>query len=108
MAERVYHSARTWGGDLSHPPPLPNMERLPMLAALGADGSARFVDGSTVKAVHAVLYCTGYRYHYPFLERAGLLSTGALLSCAEGRLKARPSREGNGCKACGLLCAQTT
>ncbi len=77
MAERVYHSARTWGEeDLSRPPPLPNLERLPMLAGLRADGSARFADGSTVEALHAVLYCTGYKYHYPFLERAGLLSTG--------------------------------
>ena len=79
MAERVYHSARTWGKDLSRPPPLPNMERLPMLAGLRADGSAHFTDGSTVEAIDAVLYCTGYRYVYPFLERTRLLSTGTML-----------------------------
>ena len=77
MAQRVFHSARTWGNDQLHGPTLlPNQARLPMLAGLNADGSARFGDGTVVERLDAIVYCTGYKYTYPFLERTGLLSTG--------------------------------
>jgi hypothetical protein len=76
VAQRVYHSARTWGAQLGDAAPRPNLERLPMLARLGSDGSAHFAGGRSVASIDAVVYCTGYRYQYPFLERTGLLSTG--------------------------------
>jgi hypothetical protein len=31
------------------------------------DGQARFTEGAAV-AADAILYCTGYRYHFPFLD----------------------------------------
>ncbi|KAL6642720.1 hypothetical protein ACP70R_020901 [Stipagrostis hirtigluma subsp. patula] len=35
------------------------------------DGKVRFAEGSAV-AADAILYCTGYRYHFPFLDLDGL------------------------------------
>ena len=61
VAQHVYHSARTWGdAALGAPAPRPNLERLPMLARLGADGSAHFTGGRAVGQLDAVVYCTGY------------------------------------------------
>ena len=76
VAQHVYHSARTWGDALSEPAPRPNVERLPMVARLGGDGSAHLVGGRALEAIDAIIYCTGYKYRYSFLERTGLLSTG--------------------------------
>lgn len=35
------------------------------------DGKVRFAEGSVVDA-DVILYCTGYRYHFPFLDLDGL------------------------------------
>lgn len=76
VALHVYHSARTWGKQLNDSQTRPNLQRVPMLARLGGNGSAEFSGGITAEGVDAVVYCTGYRYSYPFLERTGLISTG--------------------------------
>ncbi|EIE23106.1 FAD/NAD(P)-binding domain-containing protein [Coccomyxa subellipsoidea C-169] len=75
VALHVYHSARTWGKQLNDSQTRPNLQRVPMLARLGGNGSAEFSGGITAEGVDAVVYCTGYRYSYPFLERTGLIST---------------------------------
>ena len=76
VAEHVYHSARTWGGQISEPLARPNLQRLPLLTRLGSNGSAEFSDGLVAENVDAVVYCTGYKYKYPFLDSTGLISTG--------------------------------
>ncbi|CAL8465411.1 g4947 [Coccomyxa elongata] len=75
VAEYVYHSARTWGSQLSEPLARPNLQRVPLLTSLGSDSSAEFSDGLVTENVDAVVYCTGYKYKYPFLEGTGLIST---------------------------------
>jgi len=55
------------------------MERVPMLTQLHSDGSASFSNGRRISGIDAVMYCTGYKYKYPFLEHLNLISTGALL-----------------------------
>lgn len=46
------------------------------LSSLNADGSVEFEDGQRVPRVDIVLYCTGYRYDFPFLEDDGVVSYG--------------------------------
>ncbi|BDA50060.1 Flavin-containing monooxygenase FMO GS-OX3 [Coccomyxa sp. Obi] len=75
VAESVYHSARTWGSQLSEPWARPNLQRVPLLTRLGNDSSAGFLGGLVAENVDVVVYCTGYKYKYPFLESTGLIST---------------------------------
>ncbi|KDD74985.1 flavin-containing monooxygenase [Helicosporidium sp. ATCC 50920] len=52
------------------PPPtsLPlDVQFLPDVAHLEADGRVVFTDGTTLDDVDAIVYCTGYRYTFPFL-----------------------------------------
>ncbi len=81
VADYVYHSARTWGSQLSEPLTRPNLQRVPLLTSLGSDSSAEFSDGLVTENVDAVVYCTGYKYKYPFLEGTGLISTGDHFQC---------------------------
>ena len=55
------------------------MERVPMLTQLHSDGSASFSNGRRISGIDTVMYCTGYKYKYPFLEHLNLISTGRLL-----------------------------
>jgi hypothetical protein len=49
----------------------PRLERRGMLSALRADGSCAFDDGlPAVERVDAVIYATGYRYSFDFLDEA--------------------------------------
>ncbi|KAM3308563.1 flavin-containing monooxygenase FMO GS-OX-like 3 isoform X1 [Capsicum chacoense] len=43
-----------------------------MLEAVGIDGGVNFQDGSKVYA-NIILHCTGYKYHFPFLETNGIV-----------------------------------
>ncbi|PHU14698.1 Flavin-containing monooxygenase FMO GS-OX-like 3, partial [Capsicum chinense] len=43
-----------------------------MLEAVGIDGGVNFQDGSKVYA-DIILHCTGYKYHFPFLETNGIV-----------------------------------
>ncbi|KAK7243396.1 hypothetical protein RIF29_38191 [Crotalaria pallida] len=44
-----------------------------MVKCVSEDSLVEFVDGSSVYA-DVMFYCTGYRYHYPFLETNGVVS----------------------------------
>ena len=76
VALHVYHSARAWDKPQNELQTRPNLQRVPMLARLGSNGSADFSGGISADSVDAVVYCTGYQYTYPFLKRTGLISTG--------------------------------
>ncbi|CAI0395082.1 unnamed protein product [Linum tenue] len=45
----------------------------PQIESLEEDGRVLFVDGSFVVA-DAILYCTGYKYSFPFLDTKGLVT----------------------------------
>lgn len=82
VAGRVFHSARTWAEADVSKQMRPNVERVPMLTELHADGSASFAGGQRIGGIDAVIYCTGYRYKYRFLEHLNLITTGLLLHLA--------------------------
>ncbi|MCD7470141.1 Flavin-containing monooxygenase FMO GS-OX1 [Datura stramonium] len=44
-----------------------------MIDAVGIDGGVNFQDGSKVYA-DIILHCTGYKYHFPFLETNGIVT----------------------------------
>nr|GMD95976.1 flavin-containing monooxygenase FMO GS-OX-like 4 [Ipomoea batatas] len=50
-----------------------NVWRHPMVDALSTDGGVNFPDGIVIYA-DAILHCTGYKYHFPFLETGGVVS----------------------------------
>ncbi|CAL5222037.1 g4330 [Coccomyxa viridis] len=74
-AGQVYHSARTWSEAEISKRMRPNLERMPMLTQLHADGSASFSDGRSVDKIDSVIYCTGYKYKYRLLEHLNLIRT---------------------------------
>ena len=76
VAQRVFHSARTWGSNNDPEQTKPNLERVPMLTHLSPDASASFGDGQSISNIDSVIYCTGYQYKYRFLEHLNLISTG--------------------------------
>ena len=53
-AAAVVHAARTWAPEDIAAPPSSNIERVPMLEALLADGRARFVGGALSPRLDAV------------------------------------------------------
>ncbi|GLI64600.1 hypothetical protein VaNZ11_007907 [Volvox africanus] len=59
-----------WGTDTAPYGPGGNIYRYPMVSELHADGSATFTDGRREGPIDAVIYCTGYRYSFPFLRGA--------------------------------------
>jgi len=73
VARRVIICARSWkavawGDDHAPFGARGNIERRGMLRRLRADGGAEFEVGVGVDEVDAVVYATGYRYDYPFLQ----------------------------------------
>ncbi|XP_054814792.1 flavin-containing monooxygenase FMO GS-OX-like 4 isoform X2 [Prosopis cineraria] len=44
-----------------------------MVRCVSEDGMIMFEDGSSVSA-DVIFYCTGYKYHYPFLETNGIVT----------------------------------
>ena len=78
VAGRVFHSARTWSDADISKRVRANLERLPMVTQLHADGSASFCDGSSIDRIDSVIYCTGYKYKYRLLEHLHLIETGEL------------------------------
>jgi hypothetical protein len=44
------------------------------LAVLNANGSVKFEGGLSVPRVDSVVYCTGYRYNFPFLRDSDVVS----------------------------------
>lgn len=73
-AVAVHHTARAWVSE-QYNQPRDNLERMAWLAELTDGGEAVFEDGAR-RRVDSVIYCTGYRYCFPFLEGTGLVSTG--------------------------------
>ncbi|GIL73465.1 hypothetical protein Vretifemale_3589 [Volvox reticuliferus] len=74
-ARRVLLSAWSWkndawGTDAAPYGPGGNIYRYPMVSELHEDGSATFMDGRREGPIDAVIYCTGYRYSFPFLRGA--------------------------------------
>ncbi|EFJ45244.1 hypothetical protein VOLCADRAFT_106057 [Volvox carteri f. nagariensis] len=72
-AARVLLSAwswknEAWAADTAPYGPGSNIYRFPMVSELHADGSATFTDGRREGPIDAVIYCTGYRYSFPFLR----------------------------------------
>ncbi|KAF5834854.1 hypothetical protein DUNSADRAFT_8355 [Dunaliella salina] len=68
VAKTVHLCARAYTAR-SPPPPgsmFPNVIRRPMVSGLTEDGRALFPDGLE-EHIDAVVYCTGYRYAFPFL-----------------------------------------
>ena len=76
VAQRVFHSARTWRSSDYSEQAKPNLERVPMLTHLSPDAGASFCDGQSIRHIDSVIYCTGYQYKYRFLEHLNLISTG--------------------------------
>lgn len=79
VAERVYLCARKWQNPDwakdQHPyGPRENMLRRNNLCQLHEDGSVEFEGGMSAAGVDVVLYCTGYRYNFPFLNDKGIIS----------------------------------
>jgi hypothetical protein len=55
------------------PEPHSNIQRLPMLQQLLPDGSAVLQGGQVLQGLDAIVYCTGYRHTYPWLDHLGLV-----------------------------------
>lgn len=73
VAKEVYVTARTYTNP-NRPEPRSIIHHLSWLKSLNPDGSASFVGGETLHA-DSIIYATGYKYTYPFLHQAGLLTT---------------------------------
>ncbi|KAL0550360.1 hypothetical protein IC582_014868 [Cucumis melo] len=50
-----------------------NVSFHPMIESVHKDGAVVFQDGCTVSA-DVILHCTGYKYHFPFLETNGIVT----------------------------------
>eukprot|EP00200_Dunaliella_tertiolecta_P007682 CAMPEP_0202382138 /NCGR_PEP_ID=MMETSP1127-20130417/41302_1 /ASSEMBLY_ACC=CAM_ASM_000462 /TAXON_ID=3047 /ORGANISM="Dunaliella tertiolecta, Strain CCMP1320" /LENGTH=615 /DNA_ID=CAMNT_0048981271 /DNA_START=66 /DNA_END=1913 /DNA_ORIENTATION=+ len=68
VAKTVHLCARAYTATSPSPPDskFPNIVRRPMVSAFTKDGRALFPDGLE-EHVDAIIYCTGYRYAFPFL-----------------------------------------
>ena len=74
MAKVVYHTARTWiTAEVMQP--RSNVHKMPWIKELTNSGKAVFEGGKRVP-IDSVVYCTGYKYSFPFLEGSGLVETG--------------------------------
>ncbi|KAK9283382.1 hypothetical protein L1049_011624 [Liquidambar formosana] len=49
-----------------------NLWQHKMIERVYEDGKVKFQDGPTIYA-DTIFYCTGYKYHYPFLEKNGIV-----------------------------------
>ncbi|KAG2485336.1 hypothetical protein HYH03_015918 [Edaphochlamys debaryana] len=85
-AARVLLAARAWKNDAWGADPRPygpggNIYRMPMVTELHADGSATFEGGQREPHVDAVIYCTGFRYTFPFLKGAAATAAAVYDNC---------------------------
>eukprot|EP00198_Chlamydomonas_reinhardtii_P014012 XP_001703349.1 flavin-containing monooxygenase [Chlamydomonas reinhardtii] len=74
-AARVLLAARSWkneawGADAAPYGPRNNIYRYPMVTELHSDGFASFEGGQREGPIDAVIWCTGYKYSFPFLRGA--------------------------------------
>ncbi|KAG2443029.1 hypothetical protein HYH02_009444 [Chlamydomonas schloesseri] len=74
-AARVLLAARSWkneawGADAAPYGPANNIYRYPMVSELHADGSVTFEGGRREGPIDAIIWCTGYKYSFPFLRGA--------------------------------------
>ena len=72
VADKVYLSARTWQNPAwAHATEgigaRGNIFRKPNVAQFNRDGSIEFEDGSIAPECDVCMYCTGYKYAFPFL-----------------------------------------
>ncbi len=59
------HNSEAW------PAPLPaNVSQRAGIVACSVEGDLLLADGSRLRAVDALVHCTGYNYSYPFLSRS--------------------------------------
>ncbi len=59
------HNSEAW------PAPLPaNVSQRAGIVACSGEGDLLLADGSRLRAVDALVHCTGYNYSYPFLSRS--------------------------------------
>ncbi|KAK9808000.1 hypothetical protein WJX73_002005 [Symbiochloris irregularis] len=65
VATQVIQCARSWASGPNVVLP-PNLTRSPMVARLTKDGRSIFEDGKEWQP-DSIVYCTGYKYAYPFL-----------------------------------------
>lgn len=94
VADRVYISARSWKVASGTAPldasltssdtpsfdstpfgPRGNIERRGMVARFGPQGSAEFEQGPPVSHIDTVIFATGYRYSFPFLDGSSIVQT---------------------------------
>ncbi|KAM3734898.1 hypothetical protein ACB098_10G048500 [Castanea mollissima] len=74
VAKEVHIAARTVIDEtFRKQPAYDNMWLHPMIKDVCEDGSVNFLDGSIVIA-NIILHCTGYEYHFPFLETNGIVT----------------------------------
>ncbi|XP_030947988.1 flavin-containing monooxygenase FMO GS-OX-like 4 isoform X1 [Quercus lobata] len=74
VAKEIHIAARTViDGTFGKQPAYDNMWLHPMIKDVCEDGSVNFLDGSIVIA-DIILHCTGYKYHFPFLETNGIVT----------------------------------
>ncbi|KAK9283998.1 hypothetical protein L1049_012257 [Liquidambar formosana] len=73
VAKEVHMAARAPDVEVSKLKSHDNLWQHKMIERVYEDGNVRFQDGSSVFA-DTILYCTGYKYHYPFLETNGIVT----------------------------------
>uniref|UniRef100_A0A7N2N2Q8 Flavin-containing monooxygenase n=1 Tax=Quercus lobata TaxID=97700 RepID=A0A7N2N2Q8_QUELO len=73
VAKEVHIAARTVKYEtFGKQPAYDNLWLHPMIKNVCEDGSVHFQDGSFVIA-NIIIHCTGYKYHFPFLETNGFV-----------------------------------
>ncbi|KAK9815265.1 hypothetical protein WJX72_000885 [[Myrmecia] bisecta] len=78
VARHVFHAARSWPAPPGvQPAPCAGVTRLSMLQRLTSRGEAFFQGGECVQGIESIVYATGYKYSYPFLDELDLISTVA-------------------------------
>ncbi|EPS70484.1 hypothetical protein M569_04277, partial [Genlisea aurea] len=73
VSKEVHLAIRSNEDALRKMPSPGNIHIHPMIETAHRDGRITFEDGEVVRA-DAILHCTGYKYHFPFLESTGIVS----------------------------------
>lgn len=74
VAKQVHIATRSnANGTFGKLPGHDNMWLHPMIESVHEDGTVVFQDGIAVSA-NTILHCTGYKYHFPFLETNGIVT----------------------------------
>ncbi|OWM88388.1 flavin-containing monooxygenase FMO GS-OX-like 4 isoform X2 [Punica granatum] len=74
VAKDVHVTIRSSKGvTLGKQPGFSNMWLHPMIESVHEDGAVIFADGTSTYA-DVIFHCTGYKYHFPFLETNGIVS----------------------------------